>query len=707
MNNNKTIETNNPDMRRITRRIFTKKINNNSKSIPLKHTINTIGETRHFVPSTKEWYNSVYAYNSNYIKNLSIADKNLSRIIKSYFNMYLSGKLLKTPQVGFLKTRFKRLSMKKIFISKAELKHTTTKVIVTLYVYNEEKRILQSLYTDLWTKYLYSNPNLKEKGIRFNKKNIANKSSLPLISLRTTYNNIKKLQGSMNLIEALEYLKSYFVHQSIIGYDPIFNSLLRTKGYKMKIDYLNKIILYLEKNTNYSPEEKKVFRYNIWQSIEGDKNNPKFKLALKFISLLNNTNEDILITNANILTKIPDNVKEIENYYYLAALSLVLENEKKANNLILYKLVSDFNKTINKKNLRLNINNDKFANEKKLYNFISLFKQISLEEKKSSGFTSSSIDKEIKGLGAGSHPKIIKIKSDEILKNFSEYILLLEDNKDKFNPTYLNKLNTLILNISKMLEETMEFKNLSYYKLLLKVNSAKFEDGFLLKLRPLISKIYNKEVEFNIINLKHLALNSDIFTEIIGTKMKDPRKNGLLRVLRLAIQKVKISTEIFNKKVYLKDLWVNKAKNLRINVLLGKYKVNQDTLNQVLLDYFPDKNSFISRFAEKVSNTGLAEKNDKDSINDKAKAFVINSLKYKKLGGVRLEARGRLTKRFTAARSVFKLKWKGGLKNIDSSNRGLSTILLRGHFKPNVQYTYFNSKTRIGAFGLKGWISGK
>jgi hypothetical protein len=132
--------------------------------------------------------------------------------------------------------------------------------------------------------------------------------------------------------------------------------------------------------------------------------------------------------------------------------------------------------------------------------------------------------------------------------------VLLEDNRDKFNPAYLNKLNTLILNISKLLEEIMEFKNLSYYKLLLKVNSAKFEDGFLLKLRPLISKIYNKEVEFNIINLKHLALNSDIFTEIIGTKMKDPRKNGLLRVLRLAIQKVKISTEIFNKKVYLKDL---------------------------------------------------------------------------------------------------------------------------------------------------------
>jgi|ERR1700689_3129102 hypothetical protein len=35
--------------------------------------------------------------------------------------------------------------------------------------------------------------------------------------------------------------------------------------------------------------------------------------------------------------------------------------------------------------------------------------------------------------------------------------------------------------------------------------------------------------------------------------------------------------------------------------------------------------------------------------------FVENSLKYKAIGGVRLEAKGRLTRRFTASRSVFKL----------------------------------------------------
>lgn len=36
--------------------------------------------------------------------------------------------------------------------------------------------------------------------------------------------------------------------------------------------------------------------------------------------------------------------------------------------------------------------------------------------------------------------------------------------------------------------------------------------------------------------------------------------------------------------------------------------------------------------------------------------FVKNYLKYKAIGGVRLEAKGRLTRRFTASRSVFKLK---------------------------------------------------
>jgi hypothetical protein len=60
-------------------------------------------------------------------------------LIKSYFNLYFSKKLLNNKPVI---TRFRRLAVNKVFISKAELKHTNSKVIITLYVYNEERRIL-------------------------------------------------------------------------------------------------------------------------------------------------------------------------------------------------------------------------------------------------------------------------------------------------------------------------------------------------------------------------------------------------------------------------------------------------------------------------------------------------------------------------------------------------------------------------------------
>jgi hypothetical protein len=32
---------------------------------------------------------------------------------------------------------------------------------------------------------------------------------------------------------------------------------------------------------------------------------------------------------------------------------------------------------------------------------------------------------------------------------------------------------------------------------------------------------------------------------------------------------------------------------------------------------------------------------------------------------------------------------------------------MRGYAKPNLDYSIFTSKRRIGAFAVKGWISGK
>src|SRR5436305_1770663 len=82
--------------------------------------------------------------------------------------------------------------------------------------------------------------------------------------------------------------------------------------------------------------------------------------------------------------------------------------------------------------------------------------------------------------------------------------------------------------------------------------------------------------------------------------------------------------------------------------------------------------------------------------------IFFNNIKYKHVTGFRLETSGRLTRRYTASRSVSKLRYKGNLLNIDSSYRGLSSILLKGNLKSNIQYTKLKSKTRIGSFGIKG-----
>jgi hypothetical protein len=84
-----------------------------------------------------------------------------------------------------------------------------------------------------------------------------------------------------------------------------------------------------------------------------------------------------------------------------------------------------------------------------------------------------------------------------------------------------------------------EINLISYYKLLLSLNKSKFENKFLSNLKPVITKLYNKGVEFNIVNLKTLYLNSDIFTEAISLKLKN-RNNKLLRVLKSSLSMVKL-----------------------------------------------------------------------------------------------------------------------------------------------------------------------
>ena len=66
-----------------------------------------------------------------------------------------------------------------------------------------------------------------------------------------------------------------------------------------------------------------------------------------------------------------------------------------------------------------------------------------------------------------------------------------------------------------------------------------------------------------------------------------------------------------------------------------------------------------------------------------------------------MQGAGRLTKRLTASRSITKFRMKGSLKNINSSFHSISTVMLRGYFKSNLQYININSHNRNGSFGMK------
>lgn len=78
---------------------------------PLKHIYSDTGKTRHYTPAAQEWFNSIYTFNHNYTTTLPTADKNLIKLLTSYFNFNI--KLNKFYKIKQLATRYKRLSAKK------------------------------------------------------------------------------------------------------------------------------------------------------------------------------------------------------------------------------------------------------------------------------------------------------------------------------------------------------------------------------------------------------------------------------------------------------------------------------------------------------------------------------------------------------------------------------------------------------------------
>lgn len=249
--------------------------------------------------------------------------------------------------------------------------------------------------------------------------------------------------------------------------------------------------------------------------------------------------------------------------------------------------------------------------------------------------------------------KIIGINN--IVKAYENELIMNLFSKKKINHTNVNIYKYVSHFYKKLLKKSLtRLKWYIYHKQLLYLNKSKYNYTYIQKANKYIKSIFNKNVEFNLINLKHFYLNSDILSESLTLKLTNDRRK-LLRFLNMFKNKIKVQK---------KDFIIQKKDKISIS--------QRQTLNNKL----------------------------------KKRLLIINNLNYRHITGFRLQASGRLTKRFTASRSVNKTVYKGNLMNIDSSYRGLSTVLLKGNLKSNVQYSKLNSKTRIGSFGIKGWISG-
>jgi hypothetical protein len=175
----------------------------------------------------------------------------------------------------------------------------------------------------------------------------------------------------------------------------------------------------------------------------------------------------------------------------------------------------------------------------------------------------------------------------------------------------------------------------------LSLNKYKFEENLLYKLKNFIIKYFNKKVEFNIVNLRSVVFHSDFFTKILTSKLIN-RKANILATMDTILNKVVLPkvNRIVEKSLEKKSLNLlgNKFKYMNLSFILNNQNLSE-LLNKLYYNIISD-----------YYNNNL----NKDYI--KIYEIIFNSINYKNMGGIRLEAKGRLTKRYRADRSVFKVR---------------------------------------------------
>ena len=220
--------------------------------------------------------------------------------------------------------------------------------------------------------------------------------------------------------------------------------------------------------------------------------------------------------------------------------------------------------------------------------------------------------------------------------------------------------NTNILNLKNNIVKLIKYKKISFlfkrnFLANIYLNNFKFNKLNFINLKNIIYKIYNKKISINVINIRYLHLENNILVDALTRKLND-RKKKVLKVLKKTLKLAKLASFI---------------SYVKLNININNYMFNS-----------------------------ILSINKKNIYKE-----IINNLNNKHIIGIFLEAKGRLTRRMTASRAVYKLKYKGNMKDANLNLDSKFTILKRGYIKSNIVYSTNNSYNKNGSFGVSSKVN--
>jgi hypothetical protein len=660
---------------------------------------------KHFLPSNKEWSSSIYSFNKNNLILAPQINQTVYKFSKSYLNSSPKQSLIDNILILKKKSDMYNKSSNRKFIKE----NMYSKMIFPITNFKKLESTSQN-NTDI-LKFIANKNDISKRKRDINlyifRKNFGIDSLLE-----------KKVSPFLNRGKELVYKKKN--QENITSYIQNFYSAKKTYSTlktfigKPEIKYTSNNIfidlyIYNRKNKELLRKLKKNF-----QIIR-----PKIKKSLSFNlrqkQIKNDNNYNLKRNNIRIKKNFFNKLSAKSSISFFIYLWRHLKVKSNKKNIFLYNIflmnklnfVSSPSSTSylykDLKSSKANINCKLQTRVNLPSKILSLFMIKNQEIKNNEFIIKTNLSLWTKVIELLSNMNLLenKKKLSIIKKIYNKYSNLIKNSKRVLN-RQLAKENNIVYGFK-------PFTNMFYFKhnlMLYYFEFFKRNNNNLLPLKNIFMKIFLKKITFTIINLKYWKLDSQIIADIITTKLMD-RTKKVLNVLKRSLYR---HPKFYNlpsgkvRKENEKNSYFWKQRNLFFGLIsnnLSSFVSGDKEISKANktknLNLVINKSEYIN---SRISNSHIFKFTNKYKNH-----LLLNNLQNKWKLGTRYLAKGRITKRKTAERSLSKTRYIGPLENLLSSKGGISTSLSRGIIKSNLQYTINNGNNANGSFGLKVYIS--